>query len=108
MLKKAGFVVAAATAGLLAVSPLAFAGPADSFIDNSTNPSLVGLQDMNPEAALPIAACGNDIPVNVLGVQVPDSNVDLGSALGVLEPASVERGDGAGDRSECTPGAFTG
>ena len=69
MLKKAGIVVAAATAGLLAVSPLAFA--TDGGNNNSENHtqggglvSVVNVQDVT--AQVPIQACNNN--VNVIGV----------------------------------------
>ena len=106
MLKKAGIVVATAAAGLLAVSPLAFAGDKDDHdghghghghghhgsskvedvnsIDGS-NSGLINVAGNN--IAVPVNACDNQIPVNVLGVQVPlnDTNVlaDLTGALGL-------------------------
>ncbi|MGQ0481400.1 MAG: hypothetical protein ACT4O0_10300 [Pseudonocardia sp.] len=58
MLKKAGIVVAAATAGLLAVSPMAFASGLISIDDNAVQ--------------VPVQACGNDIVAGVVGVLAKD------------------------------------
>jgi hypothetical protein len=104
VLKKAGIVVAAAAATLLAVSPLAFAGEGDgghhhggsdvTGIDRSAS----GLLNLNGnDVQVPITACDNQIPVNVLGVQVPlnDNNLqvtDLLGGLGLL--GKGEHGDG--------------
>ncbi len=87
MLKKAGIVVAAAAAGLLAVSPLAFAGDkghdvkgydghdggdtaVNSVDDDSTNVGLVNVADN--EVNVPIQACNNNVPIVNL---VPVSDV---------------------------------
>ena len=100
MLKKAGIVVAAAAAGLLAVSPLAFAGDKDDHnghghhgkskvedvnaVDQS-NEGLINVAGNN--IAVPVNVCDNQVPINVLGVQVPlnDTSVlaDLTGALGL-------------------------
>ncbi|WP_037068951.1 hypothetical protein [Pseudonocardia acaciae] len=53
MLKKAGIVVAAAAAGLLAVSPLAFA--------DTEQHGLVNVNDTTVQ--VPIQACGNHIGI---------------------------------------------
>lgn len=108
MLKKAGIVVAAAAAGLLAVSPLAFAGDkgegghhghGHSVTNNNNNgdqsEGLVNVSGNNVN--VPIQACHNQVPVNVLGVQVPiienDLVADLGAALGILGGAEASTGD---------------
>ena len=52
MLKKAGIVVASATAGLLAVSPLAFADGLISIDDNAVQ--------------IPVQACNNNVINNVV------------------------------------------
>ena len=114
MLKKAGIVVATAAAGLLAVSPLAFAGDKGDHdghgkghghhgsskvedvnsIDGS-NEGLINVAGNN--IAVPVNVCDNQVPVNVLGVQVPlnDTNVlaDLTGALG-QQRVGVEGGGG--------------
>ena len=93
MLKKAGIVVAAATAGLLALSPLAFAGDysgdsdhhhhhhdsdnksASCHQDNSwkdkakgthAQAGLVNIQDTTIQ--IPIQACNNSVIEGVLGI----------------------------------------
>ena len=58
MLKKAGIVVAAAAAGLLAVSPLAFAGSIVSIDDNAIQ--------------VPIQACGNNVITGAIGILAKD------------------------------------
>lgn len=111
MLKKAGIVVAAAAAGLLAVSPLAFAGESHGkdwghgggrATSVQTTEGLVNITDTNVNPALNV--CDNQIPVNVLGVQVPvnDSSLldDLTGALALpvgSDDTSVnaKRGDSA-------------
>ncbi len=121
MLKKAGIVVAAAAAGLLAVSPLAFAGDKDdhdghdghdrghgktkvedvNHIDNSSE-GLINVAGNN--LAVPVNVCDNQVPVNVLGVQVPVNDVevlaDLSGALGLglLGDAEAENED-SGDNT---------
>ncbi|MHA6620210.1 hypothetical protein [Pseudonocardia sp. DLS-67] len=135
MLKKAGIVVATAAAGLLAVSPLAFAGDKDDHdghghghghghhgsskvedvnsIDGS-NSGLINVAGNN--IAVPVNACDNQIPVNVLGVQVPlnDTNVlaDLTGALGLgLLGENDSDADRDGDTTlddSCTAAAESG
>ena len=129
MLKKAGIVVATAAAGLLAVSPLAFAGDKDDHnghghhgkskvedvnaVDQS-NEGLINVAGNN--IAVPVNVCDNQVPVNVLGVQVPlnDTSVlaDLTGALGLglLGNADTDA-DSDGDNTiddSCTAAADTG
>jgi hypothetical protein len=131
VLKKAGIVVAAAAAGLLAVSPLAFAGDKDDHdghghghhgkskvedvnsIDGS-NEGLINVAGNN--IAVPVNVCDNQVPVNVLGVQVPlnDTNVlaDLTGALGLgLLGENESEADRDGDTTlddSCTAAAESG
>ena len=131
MLKKAGIVVATAAAGLLAVSPLAFAGDKDDHdghghghhgkskvedvnsIDGS-NEGLINVAGNN--IAVPVNVCDNQVPVNVLGVQVPlnDTNVlaDLTGALGLgLLGENESEADRDGDTTlddSCTAAAESG
>ena len=65
MLKKAGIVVAAAAAGLLAVSPLAFADDGDN-----SQSGLIDVQNTNVQ--IPIQACNNSVIEGVLGVLAKD------------------------------------
>jgi hypothetical protein len=132
VLKKAGIVVAAAAAGLLAVSPLAFAGDKDDHdghghkhhggkskvedvnsIDGS-NEGLINVAGNN--IAVPVNVCDNQVPVNVLGVQVPlnDTSViaDLTGALGLgllgdAKANAESDGDNTIDDS-CTAAAESG
>ena len=68
MLKKAGIVVAAAAAGLLAVSPLAFA---DGILDGAHGQlGLVNVQDSAVQ--VPIQACNNSVIEGVLGILAKD------------------------------------
>lgn len=100
VLKKAGIVVATAAVGLLAVSPLAFAGDkggdgnhghksSHSNVNGDTSGGLVNVADNNVN--VPIQACNNDIPIQggVLQGQVPISNVTaaLSGALAVFGSA---------------------
>jgi hypothetical protein len=131
VLKKAGIVVAAAAAGLLAVSPLAFAGDKDDHdghghghhgkskvedvnsIDGS-NSGLINVAGNN--LAVPVNVCDNQVPVNVLGVQVPlnDTSVlaDLTGALGLgLLGENDTDADSDGDNTlddSCTAAAESG
>ena len=133
MLKKAGIVVATAAAGLLAVSPLAFAGDKgdhdghghghghhhgskveDVNSINGSNEGLINVAGNN--IAVPVNVCDNQVPVNVLGVQVPlnDTSVlaDLTGALGLglLGNADTDA-DSDGDNTiddSCTAAAESG
>ena len=130
MLKKAGIVVAAAAAGLLAVSPLAFAGDKDDHHGHGHGHGHSKVEDVNAvdqsneglinvagnNIAVPVNVCDNQVPVNVLGVQVPlnDTSVlaDLTGALGLgllgNADADADRdGDNTIDDS-CTAAAETG
>ena len=109
MLKKAGIVVAAAAAGLLAVSPLAFAGESHKDWGHGTDVSsyeqnsegFVNVSDTNVN--VPVNICHDQVPVNVLGIQVPlnSTNIvaDLTGALGLpalspdSDPKAVRDGD---------------
>ena len=120
MLKKAGIVVAAAAVGLLAVSPLAFAGDkgdhghghqgaAEKNINNVEGDETNGLINVSGNNVnVPVQACNNDVPVNVLGVQVSDVQADLTGALGLLGGASAERKGNTGDERECEQDASAG
>ena len=95
MLKKAGIVVAAAAAGLFAVSPLAFAGDThkdwgghgtDVTSVEKTSEGLVNVSDNN--VAVPVNALNcDDVPVQILNlvpIQAKDFAVPLTGALGLL------------------------
>lgn len=110
MLKKAGMVVAASAASLLAVSPLAFADEGGneghsggSGIDKSAEGLLGGVGNGN-NVDVPIQACNNNVPVNVLGVQVPVEDAGAGNgvtgALGILGEGKAKSGDSVTDQSD--------
>jgi len=114
VLKKAGIVVAAAAAGLLAVSPLAFAGEShgkswghgdvNSFEQNSEG--LVNVSDTNVNA--PLNLCNNDIPVNVglIPIQgnLKDVTAALTGALGVFGKAEADTDIDYDSSRTCTNG----
>jgi len=118
VLKKAGIVVAAAAAGLLAVSPLAFAGEShgkswghgdvNSFEQNSEG--LVNVSDTNVNA--PLNLCNNDIPVNVGLVPIQgnlkDVTAALTGALGVFGSAEAETDIDYDSSRTCANGAISG
>jgi len=119
VLKKAGIVVAAAAAGLLAVSPLAFAGEShgkswghgdvNSFEQNSEG--LVNLSDTNVNAPVNLL-CNNDIPVNVGLVPIQgnlkDVTAALTGALGVFGSAEAETDIDYDSSRTCANGAISG
>jgi hypothetical protein len=121
VLKKAGIIVATAAAGLLAVSPLAFAGDDHgktkiedvNSIDGS-NEGLINVAGNN--LSMPVNVCDNQVPVNVLGVQVPLNGThilaDLTGALGLGAAGSADtEADSDGDNSiddSCTASAESG
>jgi hypothetical protein len=109
VLKKAGIVVATAATGLLALSPLAFAGESHkdwskgddaTYVQNTEG--LINVTDTNVNPAINV--CDNQIPVNILGVQVPinDTSVldDLTGALGI--PVGSEDSGTAAVRGDST------
>lgn len=89
MLKKAGIVVATATAALFAISPLAFAGDEGDFVrsgdeDGSHGVINVAGNDLN----LPIEVCNTDIPILAVDVE------DIAGAIDLLGEAEADSGDG--------------
>lgn len=108
MLKKAGLTIAVAAAGMLAVSPLAFAGTSQgggdghgwghshSTVEKNTGTNgnsssgLVNIADNNVN--VPIQACNNDVPVQagILQGQIPVKNVTaaLSGALALFGTAN--------------------
>ncbi|MHA6796643.1 hypothetical protein ACVGVM_24485 [Pseudonocardia bannensis] len=123
MLKKAGIVVAAAAAGLLAVSPLAFAGDkgdkGDWGHDHGTeqvnsqkelHQGLVNVSDNNVN--VPVQVCNNDVPVAVSGVgaAVAAQKVatPLSGALGLFGNAESETESVIKDKRNCDQDAAAG
>jgi hypothetical protein len=73
VLKKAGIVVAAATAGVLAVSPLAFAHGHhghDRDRDGNNQRGLINLQNTN--VSVPVQLCNNSVLEGVVGILAKD------------------------------------
>jgi hypothetical protein len=119
VLKKAGIVVAAAAAGLLAVSPLAFAGEShgkgwghgevNTIEQNSEG--LVNVSDTNVNAPVNLL-CNNDIPVNVGLVPIQgnlkDVTAALTGALGVFGSAEAETDIDYDSSRTCANGAISG
>lgn len=110
MLKKAGIVVAASAASLLAISPLAFAGDgghdgdkgghhdAANVIDKDSKGLISGLNGNNVN--VPIQACNNNVPVNVLGVQVPVEDGAVGNGITGAGNGESQSGDSLTDQSD--------
>lgn len=98
MLKKAGIVVAASAASLLALSPLAFASDAGNIIDKDSEGIVSGLSGNNLD--VPVQACNNNVPVNVLGVQVPVEDGAAGNGLTGAANGEAESGDSVTDQSD--------
>ncbi|MGE3286904.1 MAG: hypothetical protein AB7J32_12495 [Pseudonocardia sp.] len=91
MLKKAGIVAVAVVAGLLSVSPLAFAGSREVDDTSQVNrgDEVTGLVNVTGNnVVVPVNVCNNDVPVNGAGGQVPandsDPTIPLQGALGLL------------------------
>ena len=104
MLKKTIVAVAITAAGLMAVSPLAFAtGTRASHVNNTATESSAGLVNVaDNNVNTPIQACNNDVPVNggAAATQVPIKDI-TGAATGALGlfGTAAARTDQAGDNS---------
>lgn len=121
MLKKAGIIVAASAASLLAASPLAFAGDYAAEktdksdggkhqgghdggkIDKGAEGGLIGGLSGN-NVNVPIQVCNNNIPVNVLGAQAPIEDLGLlnglTGALNIGGESKAKSGDSTTDQSD--------
>ena len=98
MLKKAGIVVAAAAAGLLAVSPLAFAGEShgkswghgdvSSFEQNSEG--LINVSDTNVNAPINALNC-DEVDLGLIPVDVKDITAPIAGALALFGEAETEQ-----------------
>jgi len=110
VLKKAGIVVVVAAAGLLSVSPLAFAGSRE-FDDNGTKQvnegdeaaGLINVTGNN--VVVPVNVCNNDVPVNAVGGQVPahdnDPTIPLQGAIGLLSDIDQDQDTHVNSGDEC-------
>src|SRR4051812_13215800 len=98
VLKKAGIVVAAAAAGLLAVSPLAFAGEShgkswghgdvSSFEQNSEG--LVNVSDTNVNVPVNALNC-DEVDLGLVPVDVKDITAPIAGALALFGEAETEQ-----------------
>ena len=98
MLKKAGIVVAAAAAGLLAVSPLAFAGEshgkswghgeANTIEQNSEG--LINVSDINANVPVNALNC-NEVDLGLIPVDVDPITAPLAGALALFGEADVDQ-----------------
>ncbi|WP_226358234.1 hypothetical protein [Pseudonocardia sp. ICBG601] len=106
MWKKTGIVVAASAASLMALSPVAMAHGSgdhgDHGIDKSSKGLISGLNGNNIN--VPIQVCNNNIPVNLIGAQVPIEDLGLGNgltgALGILGSGTAKSGHSVTDQSD--------
>ena len=99
MLKKAGIVVATAAAGLLAVSPLAFAGDLGYHHDHghghkgdhgsSYSKSYTEVNDHSPSCNAAPQTVGNNLPQSATGVASPLIGI-LGVAANVAAPITAQ------------------
>lgn len=96
--KKAGLIAAVSAAALLGLSPLAFAGDDHGSIDKDAKGVVAGANGNN--AQLPIQACNNNVPVNVLGVQVPVEDAAAGNGLTGAVNGQSSSGDSVSDQSD--------
>ncbi len=102
MLKKAGIVVAAAAVGLLAVSPLAFAGEshgkghghshggADINSVQQNSEGLINVSDINANVPVNALNC-NDIDLGLIPVDVEQITAPISGALALLGSAETEQ-----------------
>jgi hypothetical protein len=88
--KSRTFAVAAVTAGLIGIW-----APAAAMAATSPSGNSAGVVNVTHDQ-VPVQACNDDVPVNVLGVQVPV--YDVVAALGILAPVS---GTFAGQDTSC-------
>jgi hypothetical protein len=95
MIRKAVLSAALISSGLVAVTGTAFAG--SEHADGSTaQKGLVNSSDFAPNTTG--EACNNDVPVNVLGVQVPVQD----NAASVPVASKAHKGNAAGIEKSCS------
>jgi hypothetical protein len=114
VLKKTAVALAIAAAGLMAVSPLAFAtGSHTSQVTNTatdTSTGLVSVADNNVNT--PIQACNNDVPINggAADAQVPVKDVTGAAtgALGLLGTAKAKTNQAVDNSRHCGDNTASG
>ncbi len=94
ILRKAVLSAALISSGLVATTGMAFA---NDHTDGATvQKGLVNSSDFAPNTTADV--CNNDVPVNVLGVQVPVQD----NAVGVPVASKAGKGNGAAIAKKCS------
>jgi hypothetical protein len=97
MMKKAVLAAALISSGLVSTTGMALAGTEHGGDSGSTaQKGLVNSSDFAPNTTGD--ACGNDVPVNALGVQVPVQD----NAAGVPVGSKAGEGNGAANAKKCS------
>jgi hypothetical protein len=114
VLKKAGIVVAAAAAGLLAVSPLAFAGEShgkghghgsdDVNSYYQTSEGLVNVSDINANVPVNALNC-NEVDLGLIPVDVDPITAPISGALALFGEAESEQFNAIDNSCNATQGA---
>lgn len=114
MLKQTVVAVAIAAAGLMAVSPLAFAtGAHTGHVTNTATDTSSGLLNVaHNNVNTPIQACNNDVPVNggAADAQVPVKDVTGAAtgALGLLGSAKAKTNQAVDNSRHCGDNTASG
>ncbi len=113
MLKKTVIAVAIAAAGLMAVSPLAFATGHPSRVTNTATTTSSGLVNVaHNNVNTPIQACNNDVPINggAGDAQVPVKDVTGAAtgALGLLGSAKAKTNQAVDNSRHCGDNTASG
>jgi hypothetical protein len=97
MMRKAVLAAALISSGLVSTTGMALAGTEHGGDSGATaQKGLVNSSDFAPNTTGD--ACGNDVPVNVLGVQVPVQD----NAAGVPVASKAGEGNGAANAKKCS------
>ena len=97
MMKKAVLAAALVSSGLVSTTGMALAGTEHGGDSGATaQKGLVNSSDFAPNTTGD--ACGNDVPVNVLGVQVPVQDNSAGVPVG----SKAGEGNGAANAKKCS------
>ena len=95
-LRKAVLATAMISTGLLSTTGIALASDHGGNDGDTAQKGAVNSSDFAPNTTGEV--CNNDVPVNVLGVQVPVQDLALG--LPIL--SSAEKGNGAANAKSCS------
>jgi hypothetical protein len=97
MMKKAVLAAALISSGLVSTTGMALAGTEHGGDSGATaQKGLVNSSDFAPNTTGD--ACGNDVPVNALGVQVPVQDNSAGVPVG----SKAGEGNGAANAKKCS------